>query len=108
MNKIRLKNYAEEGRSGAKRAYNITQNFDYALSTVLIGNNLVNIAAATISAKIAVDLYGGNTGLILSTVITTIIVLVFGEVLPKSFAKGCPESFALKIFWIFTYSYERI
>ncbi|NEU32624.1 HlyC/CorC family transporter [bacterium LRH843] len=96
VNKIRLKNYAEEGRSGAKRAYDITQKFDYALSTVLIGNNLVNIAAATISAKIAADLYGGNTGLILSTVIMTILVLVFGEVLPKSFAKEYAESFALK------------
>ncbi|WP_078555715.1 hemolysin family protein [Bacillus alkalicellulosilyticus] len=96
-NKIRLKNYSEEGKPGAKKAYYITQHFDYALSTILIGNNLVNIAAATISAAIASQLYGESAGLVISTVVMTILVLIFGEVLPKSFAKENAESLALKI-----------
>ncbi|WP_096202028.1 hemolysin family protein [Bacillus sp. FJAT-45350] len=98
-NKIRLKNYADEGRTGGKKAYYITDNFDYALSTILIGNNLVNIAAATISAQIATTLFGGNTGtgLLVSTVVMTVLILIFGEVLPKSFAKENAEPFALKI-----------
>lgn len=96
-NKIRLKNYAEEGRRGAKNAYEIINNFDHALSTILIGNNLVNIAAATISGNIAANIFGGNTGLVISTVIMTILVLIFGEVLPKSFAKENAEMLALSI-----------
>lgn len=97
VNKIRLKNYADNNRSGAKRALFISQHFDKALSTILVGNNLANIAAATISAKLATDLFGGNTGLLISTVVMTILILVFGEVLPKSFAKENAESLSLAI-----------
>lgn len=100
VNKIRVKNYADENRPGGKKAYHITQNFDHALSTILIGNNLVNIAAATISGKIASDLFGVNTGLIVSTIVMTALVLIFGEVLPKSFAKENAEELALKVSWI--------
>ncbi len=96
-NKIRLKNYADEERAGGKKAYYITQHFDHALSTILIGNNLVNIAAATIAAKVASDLFGENPGLLISTIVMTILVLIFGEVLPKSFAKDNAEPFALRI-----------
>ncbi|WP_026672265.1 hemolysin family protein [Alkalihalobacterium bogoriense] len=96
-NKIRLKNYADEDKKGARKAYDIIKNFDHALSTILIGNNLVNIAAATISAKIAADLFGGSTGLVISTILMTVLVLIFGEVLPKSFAKEHAEAFALRI-----------
>ncbi|MFA9557088.1 hemolysin family protein [Evansella sp. AB-rgal1] len=96
VNKLRLKSYAEEDRKGGKKAYFITENFDHALSTILIGNNLVNIAAATISAQIATVLFE-NGGLVISTVVMTILVLVFGEVLPKSIAKENAEQFSLRI-----------
>ncbi|KHF41725.1 hypothetical protein LQ50_03245 [Halalkalibacter okhensis] len=96
-NKIRLKSYADENRPGGVRAYFISQHFDHALSTILIGNNLVNIAAATISAQVATQLFGGNTGLLISTIVMTVLILIFGEVLPKSLAKENAESFALKI-----------
>ncbi|WP_216827709.1 hemolysin family protein [Alkalihalobacterium elongatum] len=102
-NKIRIKSYADENRSGGQKAYFISQHFDHALSTILIGNNLVNIAAATISAQIATTLFGANTGLVVSTVVMTILVLIFGEVLPKSFAKENAEPFALKIAGILTF-----
>ncbi|MFD1739080.1 hemolysin family protein [Bacillus salitolerans] len=96
VNKIRLKNYVDEGRRGSKNALAIAENFDKALSTILVGNNIVNIAAASISAKIAVDLFGAS-GLLISTVVMTILILIFGEVLPKSFAKENAESVTLSI-----------
>jgi putative hemolysin len=95
VNKIRLRNYVDEKRRGSKKALYITENFDQALSTILVGNNIVNIAAASISAKVATDLFGGNTGLVISTVGMTILILIFGEVLPKSFAKENAETFSL-------------
>ena len=96
-NKLRLKSYADENRPGGVKALFILQNFDHALSTILIGNNLVNVAAATISAQVAVQLFGGNTGLLISTIVMTILILVFGEVLPKSFAKENAETLALRV-----------
>ncbi|MCH1627081.1 hemolysin family protein [Ferdinandcohnia quinoae] len=97
VNRIRLKNYVDEKRRGSKKAFYITEHFDNALSTILVGNNIVNIAAASISAKVANDIFGGNTGLVISTVVMTILILVFGEVLPKSFAKENAESFSLLV-----------
>ena len=96
-NKIRLRNYASENRSGSKKALYISENFDNALSTILVGNNIVNIAAASISAKVATDLFGPSTGLIISTFVMTLLILVFGEVLPKSIAKENAETYALRI-----------
>lgn len=97
VNKIRLKNYVDEKRRGSKKALYIVENFDRALSTILVGNNIVNIAAASISTKVATDLFGGNTGLVISTVGMTILIIIFGEVLPKSFAKEHAESFSLLV-----------
>ncbi|MBN8209386.1 HlyC/CorC family transporter [Bacillus sp. NTK071] len=97
VNKIRLRNFADEGKRGSKRALAIAENFDKALSTILIGNNIVNIAAASISAAVATDLFGGNTGLVISTVVMTILILIFGEILPKSLAKEHAESYSLLI-----------
>jgi putative hemolysin len=97
VNKIRLKNYADENRRGSKKAYFITEHFDKALSTILVGNNIVNIAAASISATVATQLFPGSTGLLISTVVMTILILIFGEVLPKSFAKENAESFSLAV-----------
>ncbi|TYR79027.1 HlyC/CorC family transporter [Priestia megaterium] len=97
VNKIRLKNYVDEKRRGSKKALHIAENFDQALSTILIGNNIVNIAASSISAKVAIDVFGGNSALVISTIVMTILILIFGEVLPKSLAKENAESFALMI-----------
>ncbi|MFN7252815.1 MAG: hemolysin family protein [Anaerobacillus sp.] len=97
VNRIRLKNYADENRKGSKNALMITEHFDKGLSTILVGNNVVNIGAATISAKLATDLYGAGTGMVINTVVMTTLVLIFGEILPKSYAKENAETFALKI-----------
>ncbi|KXG42515.1 hemolysin family protein [Tepidibacillus infernus] len=97
LNKIRVKNYAEENRKGAKNALYISVHFDKTLSTILVGNNIVNIAAATITTKITTDLFNGNTALVISTIVITVLILIFGEILPKSFAKEYAESFALAV-----------
>lgn len=86
-----------EGRSGSKNALYISENFDDALSTILVGNNIVNIAAASISSSVAVDIFGPSTGLVISTFGMTILILIFGEILPKSIAKENAESYSLKI-----------
>ncbi|MBA2874771.1 hemolysin family protein [Thermaerobacillus caldiproteolyticus] len=96
VNKIRLKHYAEENRRGSKRALYITENLDRVLLTVLVANYLVNIAAISLSAKVAIDAFGENVGLFISTIVMTVLLLIFGEILPKSMAKERAESLSLR------------
>lgn len=98
VNLIRIKSYAEEKRRGARRALYICENFDKTLSTILVGNNLVNIASTTICAYLFTKFIVSPTlSNLLNTVVMTIIILIFGEILPKSIAKNNPEGYALKI-----------
>lgn len=96
VNKIRLKNYAENGNKRAKIALYVAENYDKALSTILIGNNIVNIGSSAIATVLAVDLIGPS-GAAVSTIAMTVIVLIFGEVLPKSLAKENSERFSLSV-----------
>ncbi|WP_338103466.1 hemolysin family protein [Methanolapillus millepedarum] len=88
IHKIRFKTMAEEGNDKAKRVLKIVGNYDKFISTVLIGNNIVNIGAATIAAVIFGQLFPAETAAAISTVVMTLLVLTFGEILPKSFAKA--------------------
>lgn len=93
-NKIRLKSAADDGDKRAKRALYITEHFDKALTTILIGNNIMHLACSSLATVIAIDLLGeGNT--IIATVITTAVVFLFSEMLPKSFANTQSEKLAL-------------
>lgn len=94
-NKIRLKSYADSGNKKAKKAYKIAENYDKALSTILVGNNIVNIAASSLATILFVSFFGEATGTIVSTVGLTVIVLIFGEVLPKNIAKENSEKMAM-------------
>ncbi len=94
LNRIRLKNLAEEGSRRAKLAYHLSQNYDELLSSILIGNNIVNIAATSLATLLFIHLFGDN-GPTVSTVCMTVIVLIFGEVTPKGIAKEMPEKFAM-------------
>ena len=95
LNKIRLKMMADEGNSRASLAYSLTENYDKMLSTVLIGNNIVNIAATSVATILFIDLLKSESlGSTISTVVMTVVVLIFGEVSPKSIAKEKPEKFA--------------
>lgn len=96
-NSIRIRNYVEEKRKGAKKALWIMEHFDKTLSTILVGNNFVNIASTTVCSIIFGKLILNPTlANVLNTVIMTIIVLIFGEITPKSFAKSNAEKFVLK------------
>lgn len=96
LNRTRLRSLAENGNKKAKRALELAENYDDLLSTILIGNNIVNIGLASIATIFFVNLVGG-AGATLSTVVTTVVVLVFGEISPKSMAKESPESFAMAV-----------
>lgn len=92
--KIRLKNMASDGDSRATEVLHILENYDRLLTTVLIGNNIVNISAATVSTILFTDLIGSANGPTVSTVVLTVLTLMFGEIAPKSVAKQCPEKFS--------------
>lgn len=94
VNKIRLKNYASEGNKRAEQALDIANKFDNALTAILIGNNIVNIASTSISTVLFTKLFG-NKGVGIATAVMTVLVLIFGEILPKSYAKENAEKLAL-------------
>lgn len=97
VNQTRLRGLADNKVKGARKAIYITEHYDKTLSTILIGNNLVNIGTTTICAYIfSVLISNATLSNILNTVIMTLIILIFGEILPKSMAKVEPMSFALK------------
>ncbi len=95
LNRIRIKNLAEKGDKKAKLVLDLLENFDSLLSTILIGNNIVNIACASVATLLFVRLLGEEQGPSVATLVITIVVLVFGEVTPKSIAKENPEKFAM-------------
>lgn len=95
LNRIRIKNLAETNKN-AKRVLKLAEDYDTLLSTILVGNNIVNIGATTIATVLFTKLYG-DIGATLSTVVMTVVVLIFGEVTPKSIAKESPEKFALAV-----------
>lgn len=94
-NKIRLKAMAENGSASAKRVLKITEDYDKFISTVLIGNNIVNIGASSIATILFARLFPEELAAAVSTVVVTIVVLIFGETLPKSIAKANAEKYAL-------------
>lgn len=94
INRIRLKNLANDGNKKAKRVLELEENYDNLLSTILIGNNLVNIGMTAVATVLFVQLYG-EYGATISTAVITVVVLIFGEISPKSLAKENPEKFAI-------------
>lgn len=95
MNRIRIKNYAKMGNKRAKLALRNAERFDELLTSILIGNNIANIFSSSLSTLIAIELWG-QTGVAYATIATTVIVIIFGEILPKSYAKENSENLALK------------
>ena len=93
VNRIHMMSRASKGIKSAKRVLYILDNFDEALSVLLIGNNIVNIGCATLATVIATGIWG-NKAVSVVTVITTVVIFIFGEMLPKSFAHSCNERFA--------------
>ena len=93
VNKIKLKKKVSDGNKEATKAMEIVNNYSEALSTILIGNNLVNIAVSSLATMVAVAYLGEEMGSLLATIVATIVVLIFGEILPKALA----NKFSLKL-----------
>ena len=93
-NTTRLRTLAEKGSGNAALALKLLEQYDRLLSTILIGNNIVNIATASIGTVLFVRHYG-DAGATISTVVVTVVVLIFGEISPKSIAKDCAEKCAM-------------
>lgn len=95
LNKTRLKSMAEKGDKKAESVLKLSEQYDKLLSSILIGNNIVNIAMASVGTVFFVRHFG-DIGATVSTVVITVVVLIFGEISPKSLAKDNPERFAFR------------
>ncbi len=100
-NVVKLKSLVEDRKRGAKKALELADNFEKTVTTLLIGNNIVNTALSTVAvgffAKLVIF---GDWVSFASTLIITVVLLIFGEILPKTFAKNKPESIAIKVSYI--------
>lgn len=96
LNKARLKALAEKGNKRAGRTLELSEKFDRLLSTILIGNNAVNIALTAIATVFFIKILKNDvSGPTVATVAVTVLVLIFGEISPKTLAKESPERFAM-------------
>lgn len=120
VNKTKLRTKAQEGHKGAKQALDLTENFDKVLSTILVGNNIVNITLSSLCLIIFEQILSGNTNVAatVSTAVTTVLVLIFGEITPKMIAKeksygativlGYPIKFFMIILWPITFIFAGL
>ncbi|MBQ1632723.1 MAG: HlyC/CorC family transporter [Clostridia bacterium] len=95
VNRIRIMSRADNGSKRAKRVLYILDHFDEALTTILIGNNIMHIGSASLTALVAVRLNWGSAGATATSLVTTLLVFLLAEMIPKTIAKACNESFAL-------------
>ena len=101
FNRIRVKNMAEKGNKKAALALKLSDNYDSLISAILIGNNIVNILASAMATLLFTNVIFGDhpnkedLGATVSTIVLTLVILIFGEISPKTMAKNSPESFVL-------------
>ncbi|MDR3075404.1 MAG: hemolysin family protein [Candidatus Methanoplasma sp.] len=97
MNPIRIKNLVYEGHKNAEKALKNYDNYDKLLTTILVGNNVVNVAISTLGTMLCSELLGITWGVIAATILTATVILVFGEITPKTLAKRNSERYSLKL-----------
>lgn len=95
LNRIRIKNMADKGNKRAALVAKLSDQYDSMLSTILIGNNIVNIGCSSLATVLCLKWLGEDIGPSVSTIATTVVVLIFAEISPKSIAKESPEKFAM-------------
>lgn len=95
FNKVRMQNLADKGNRKAKTAMQLSENYSKTLSTILIGNNIVNMGSASLATVVATALIGPASGPAVATVVMTLLVLIFGEITPKTLARTRPEKLSL-------------
>lgn len=97
LNLVRMKRMASEGDNRAAKVLKLAERYEKLLSSILIGNNIVNILASSLATVLFVNMLGNN-GVSVSTLVTTVVILLFGEVTPKNIAKDHAETIALKFY----------
>ena len=95
--RVRLMAWADDGKKSASRALSILEQFDKALITLLIGNNVIHVIATSTAAVMAIRLAGPAWGPVFSTVIMTLLVFIFSETIPKNIAKANSDHFACAV-----------
>ena len=95
LNRVRVKSMADQGDSRAQLVLRMLDGYDDLLSTILVGNNVVNILCSSMATVLFIGLLGDAQGPGVATIVTTVVVLIFGEISPKSIAKESPEAFAM-------------
>lgn len=108
LNKIKLKALANAGNKKAEKTLTLCENFSKLLTTILVGNTIVNVVAASLATVLFTNVLGGN-GVAVSSIVMTLVIMIFGEIIPKNIAKFVPEKFAMSstpilrfLCWIFT------
>ena len=94
LNKIKLKALANAGNIKAARTLELTEDFSKLLTTILIGNTIVNVVSASLATVLFTNILGGN-GVAVSSVVMTLVIMIFGEIIPKNMAKYVPEKYAM-------------
>lgn len=97
VSKIRVRHMVEEGVKGAKLLQKLIEEPNKLLGAILIGNNIVNIGASAVATTLAAQIIGGGSGTAIATGVMTVLVLIFGEITPKSIAKQNSEKVSLKV-----------
>ncbi|SCZ80560.1 putative hemolysin [Acidaminobacter hydrogenoformans DSM 2784] len=97
LSKIRLRHMVEENVKGAGRVSNLLKSPSHMLGAILVGNNIVNIASSALATSIAIEVFGPVRGIGISTGVMTLLVLIFGEITPKSIAAERSEQISLKV-----------
>ena len=97
FNRLKVKTLADGGNKRAALAIKLADDYDRLLSTILVGNNIVNITLTTVATLFFIDLLKGNESLAstVSTIVITVVVLLFGEISPKSLAKQYANGFVM-------------
>ena len=108
LNKIKIKALVNAGNKRAEKTYELTENFSKLLTTILIGNTIVNVVSASLATVLFTNLFGAQ-GVTVSSIIMTLMIMIIGEIVPKNIAKFIPEKFAMAstpilsfLVWIFT------
>lgn len=95
FNKVRMKNLADKGDRKAQSAIQLSEHYSKTLSTILIGNNIVNMGSASLATVVCTTLFGAASGPAVATLAMTLLVLIFGEIMPKTLARSKPEKISM-------------
>ena len=96
LNRVKIKALANQGNKKAEKTLKLDEDFSKLLTTILIGNTIVNVVAASLATVFFTNIFHNN-GVAISSIVMTIIIMIIGEIIPKNIAKHMPEKFAIAV-----------